>query len=99
ALRVLSSWGVPEMIGGCWLTGFAALAAMPGLAKAPRAAATTAATPAPNAAPIATQRFLCLVCMPNPFRRLVLPRETSWFPVPEAQNGSFRDAYNSLARG
>ena len=48
-------------------TGFAWLAAAPELANAASAETTTAATPAPKAAPMATQRFLCVVlisCVP-----------------------------------
>src|SRR5262245_56030807 len=68
AFSVLPSWGVPLIVGGLVLTGATLLAAPPAVANAARAATTTAATPAPKAAPRTTQRFFCLVCIPNPFR-------------------------------
>src|SRR5262245_6558776 len=64
--------GVPEIVGGEVFTGLAVPAATLEPAQAASEATTTAATPAPKAAPMAVQRFLCVVCMSYPFRLLVL---------------------------
>jgi hypothetical protein len=85
---VLPSSGVPLIAGGVVFCGAAARAAWPEPARAPSADTTIVATPAPNAAPTATQRFLCMVFMLEPLS-----------PVASAGKRLPRDAYNSLADG
>src|SRR5215467_10000607 len=95
-VSTLSSCGVPEMVGGDVFTGLSALAATPEPANAASEATTTAATPAPKAAPIAVQRFLCVVCMSYPFRLLVLSIRR--FPRRAVPNGAFSKGLH-LPRG
>jgi hypothetical protein len=96
AVELLALLRRPEIVGGEVFSGFAVPAARLKPANAESEATTTAATPAPKAAPMAIQRFLCVVCISYPFRLLVVV--CSWCPLRHSpdDNGSkrrFPDAY------